>query len=231
MPEFIPSPDCRECIYQSLLFKNLETDDYKLINNNKSEILYKKSEIICREGEVIENFLFLKDGLIKLFKKGEERRDKIINIVKSHDFIGLVNSFSGQEHKYSISAIEDSIICFVKLDIIKDIVKRNGEFALNLIEKISDTAVNIVQTRLDLQDRQMRGRIAYIIRFFAIEIYKEDYFNLPLSRKEIGELVEMRTENVIRILSEFRKDKIISIEGKNIKVLDMKLLERICIHG
>ena len=102
---------------------------------------------------------------------------------------------------------------------------------LNLIEKISDTAVNIVQTGLDLQDRQMMGRIAYIIRFFALEIYKADYFNLPLSRKEIGELVEMRTENVIRVLSEFRKDKIISIEGKNIRVIDMKLLERICIHG
>ncbi|MBC8146427.1 MAG: helix-turn-helix domain-containing protein [Bacteroidetes bacterium] len=32
---------------------------------------------------------------------------------------------------------------------------------------------------------------------------------LPLSRREIGELINMISENAKRILSEFRKDKII----------------------
>jgi CRP-like cAMP-binding protein len=52
-------------------------------------------------------------------------------------------------------------------------------------------------------------------------------FNLPISRKEIAELIEMSTENVIRVLSEFRKDKLIQIEGKSIEILDIKKLERV----
>jgi len=41
----------------------------------------------------------------------------------------------------------------------------------------------------------------------------------------------MTTENVIRILSEFRKDKIIKINGKSIEILNMEMLERLSKSG
>jgi len=53
----------------------------------------------------------------------------------------------------------------------------------------------------------------------------------PLSRKEIAELIDMSTENVIRILSEFRKDNIIRIDGSCIEILNIGQLERICRFG
>ena len=54
---------------------------------------------------------------------------------------------------------------------------------------------------------------------------------MPISRKEIAELINMTTENVIRILSEFRHDGIIEIDGKTIKVIDPVLLQKICEAG
>ena len=79
--------------------------------------------------------------------------------------------------------------------------------------------------------KNLRGRIAYILLLFANDIYKTDAFDLPLSRKEIAQLIDMTTENVIRILSEFRKDEIIRINGKNIEILNKKSLNRISEHG
>ena len=67
--------------------------------------------------------------------------------------------------------------------------------------------------------------------FFAKHIYSENQFNLPISRKEVAELIDMSTENVIRVLSEFRKDGLIQIEGKKIEVLDINRLEKIYEHG
>jgi CRP/FNR family transcriptional regulator len=61
----------------------------------------------------------------------------------------------------------------------------------------------------------------------AQHIYKKNEFELPISRKEIAQLIDMSTENVIRILSEFRKDDILTIEGKYIKILDPDRLQRI----
>lgn len=62
-------------------------------------------------------------------------------------------------------------------------------------------------------------------------IYIGHKFNLPISRREIAELINMTTENVIRILSEFRKDKIINIDGKGIEIINLPLLEKISELG
>lgn len=219
--------NCKECVYRSWAFKNLSTEELKLINDKKIEKFYRKGENICFEGEPINSFMYLQNGLVKLYKTEVNTREHIISIAKPKDFIGLLSIFSNKKHIYSISAIEDSIVCFVDLNIIKDFIEKNGVFALDFFEKISAVSDSVIKTRIDINTRQLRGRIAYILLFFAKHIYTSNKFNLPISRKEIAELIDMSTENVIRVLSEFRKDKLIQIEGKNIEVLDINRLEKI----
>jgi CRP/FNR family transcriptional regulator len=197
------------------------------IDESRREYAYKKGEVICREGEEIERFLYLQRGLVKLLKTEKNDKEHIISIAKPLDFIGLLSIFSNKKHIYTITAIEDSVVCEVRLDIIKQLMKENGDFALDFIEKISKVADDVINTRLNINTKQLRGRIAYILLFFTEHIYGKNSYELPISRKEIAQLIDMSTENVIRILSEFRKDDIITIEGKNITIHDLERLKRI----
>jgi len=79
--------------------------------------------------------------------------------------------------------------------------------------------------------RQVKGRIAYFLIFLSDHIYSSRTFRLPVTRREIGELISMTTENTIRTLSEFRQDGIISMEGKSLKILDYKRLEGVSNTG
>ena len=56
-------------------------------------------------------------------------------------------------------------------------------------------------------------------------------FDLPVSRKEIADYIGMSTANVIRTLSDFKKEGIIRIYGKTIEVVDMQRLEVISRRG
>ncbi|PLX10242.1 MAG: hypothetical protein C0597_17195 [Marinilabiliales bacterium] len=219
--------DCKDCIYRSWAFKKLSSEELQLINKNKVERFYRKGEQICAEGDNINSFMYLQNGLVKLFKTEINNREHIISIAKPKDFIGLLSVFSNTKHIYSINAIEDSIVCFVDLEIIKKFIKTNGSFAFDFFEKISAVSDSVIKTRIDINTRQLRGRIAYILLLFAKHIYDSNKFNLPISRKEIAELIDMSTENVIRVLSEFRKDKLIQIEGKSFEILDIKRLEKV----
>ena len=219
--------NCAECVYRSLAFKNLSPKELELITKNKVEKFYRKGEQICTEGEEISEFMYLQNGLVKLYKTENNRREHIISIAKPKDFIGLLSIFSNTTHIYSISAIEDSVVCFVKLEVIKTFIKNNGIFALDFFEKISSVSDAVIKTRIDINTKQLRGRIAYILLLFSKHIYNSNQFSLPISRKEIAELIDMSTENVIRVLSEFRKDRLIQIEGKRIEILDMKKLEKV----
>lgn len=171
--------------------------------------------------------MYLQNGLVKLYKTETNSREHIISIAKPRDFIGLLSIFSNNQHIYSITAIEDSIVCFVDLELIKKFIRTNGIFALDFFEKISKVSDSVIKTRIDINTRQLRGRIAYILLFFSQHIYNSNVFSLPISRKEVAELIDMSTENVIRVLSEFRKDKLIQIEGKQIEILDIHKLEKI----
>ncbi len=102
---------------------------------------------------------------------------------------------------------------------------------MKIIENMSKVTDDILETRFKLNKRHLRGRIAYILLFLANEVYKNNVFSIPISRKEIAELINMTTENVIRILSEFRHDNIIEMDGKTIKVIDPLLLKKICEAG
>ena len=99
------------------------------------------------------------------------------------------------------------------------------------MEKVSRMSDKILINTLDIKQKHLRGRIAYILLFFAQKIYMNNEFELPLSRREVAELIGMTTENVIRILSEFRKDKILKIFGKTIEIIDIGRLEKISEHG
>lgn len=227
MAKALKNQTCELCVYRSWAFDKLTKEQLRLIDQHKQEYSYEKGEVICREGEDVKSFLYLQNGLVKLLSTERNDKEHIISIAKPLDFIGLLSIFSNDKHIYTITAIENSVVCFVELDVIKQLMRENGEFALDFIEKVSKVSDDVIHTRLNINTKQLRGRIAYILLFFAEHIYGKNTFELPISRKEMAQLIDMSTENVIRILSEFRKDHIISIEGKNIVLHDPERLKRI----
>ncbi len=229
--KLVNTSDCKACPYRSMIFENLNTDQLRRVNKYRNERIFEKGEIICNQGDVIESFLYLKTGLVKIFQESDDSKPQIISIAKPLDFIGLLGIFSRDTYPFSISCIDESIICFVDLKVIKELIKEDGNFSLVFLEKMSQISESIWRSRLDLSRKNLRGRIAYILLEFSEKIYKNSQFDLPISRREMAELIDMTTENVIRILSEFRKDGILQITGKTISINKIDLLRQISLHG
>lgn len=218
---------CDNCPHRSFILDELSIDELEIVFKSKKDKKFKRGEFIVKEGEKIEGFVYLTSGLAKIHKIEFQKSEQIIGISKPFDFIGFLCNFTGGYSKYSYTSIEDSTACFIPIKIIKDLIISNGNFSLNLLKNLSKTAEEIIENRFKLNSKHLRGKIAFVLLFFSNEIYKNDTFSLPISRKEIGELINMTTENVIRILSEFRQDNIIFIDGKVIKILNKDFLKKI----
>lgn len=222
---------CKHCTFKSLLFTKMTDKELDHVNESRKEMAFDKGELIIKEHDPIKEFLYLKKGLVKLVKTGENQRERIMSIARPLDFVSLLSTFSDKTYQYSVTALEPSVVCSIELDRMKSVIRKNGDFALELLEHITRSSNFVIQSNYDIDDKQLRGRIAYIILWFAQKIYHKNRFELPVSRKEIGELINMTTENVIRILSEFRKDGIISIDGKIIEIINLDMLERLSKSG
>jgi CRP/FNR family transcriptional regulator len=222
---------CEQCELKELFFQNVSTKEMQSLCNNREEKQYDKGDYIIEQGKNTEEFIYLKSGLVKLFVTNPDEKEQILSFAKPFDFVSLLSVFSQSTHSYSVKAIEESTTCNISIAEVKRLVLENGNFAMSVLEKMSQVSDRVIGESLEIRRHNLRGRVAYVLLHFSNNIYKNTYFELPVSRKEIAEYIGMTTENVIRALTEFRKDGIIKIFGKVIEIIDLNKLKQICDHG
>ena len=222
---------CASCDFREIVFSLLDDTSVEDLCDHKEEQFFRKGEIINHEGEKISNFKYLKSGLVKLYRRTQSGDEQVITITKPFEFVSNMSIFSEDKYQYSVSALEDSVVCMVKLDFIKQLFMKNGGFAMGLLTKISRINDKIISQTLDIRQKNLIGRVAFVLLYFMNDIYKSRVFDLPVSRKEIADYIGMSTANVIRTLSDFKKEGIIRVFGKTIEIVDVAKLEIISKLG
>jgi len=226
-----PSCNCELCELKELFVERLAGDQLDIVCSNKVEKEFRQGETIIRAGSLISDFIYLKSGLVKLFYTANDGREQIITIAKPFDYVSLLSVFSNSRYNYSVTALEDSVTCNLNMKEVRSLVNKNGSLALNLLSKMSKVADKIILDTLEIRRKHLRGRVAYLLLYFSQQVYFSPEFDLPLSRKEMAEYVGMTTENVIRSLSELRKDGILKIYGKTIQIENLETLNYIASFG
>jgi CRP-like cAMP-binding protein len=222
---------CAECEFRDVVFAYLDDTLIDDLCNHKEEQFFRTGEVINHEGEKISTFKYLKSGLVKLYRRAPTGEEQVITITRPFEFVSNMSIFSEERYQYSVAALEDSVVCIVKLDFLKDLFLKNGGFAMGLLTKISMINDKIISQTLDIRQKNLVGRVAYVMLYFTKDIYKSRVFDLPVSRKEIADYIGMSTANVIRTLSDFKKEGIIRVFGKTIEVVDLEKLEVISKRG
>jgi CRP/FNR family transcriptional regulator len=218
---------CKNCKYKSHLFDKLSDEELVFIHKNKQTVEVKRGAIISKSGEPIREFIYLIEGLAKLQKVGKNGKEQIISLARPLDFIGLLSIFSKDTYEYTVTALVDSVVCKINIDSMRKMVQMNGMFSMDILKYISTISDEIIRTTYAINSKNLRGRIALLLVDFSQRYFQSNSFDLPLSRKEMAEMIDMTPENVIRILSEFRRDNIINVRGKHIEILNMNLLLKI----
>ena len=222
---------CETCEFRNIVFSYLDDEGILELCNNRVEQSFRKGDVINQEGGKISSFKYLKSGLVKLFRNTLSGEEQIITITRPFEFVSNISVFSGEKYRYSVSALEDSVVCVIRLDYIKNLFLKNGAFAMGLLARMAEINEKIIGQALDLRLKNLIGRVAYVLLYFSKEIYNSRIFDLPVSRKEIADYIGMSTANVIRTMSEFKKEGIINIYGKTIEVADINKLEILSKRG
>jgi CRP-like cAMP-binding protein len=213
-------------------FSHLLTNEQRLfLSENTYQVRYRKKDIIFRQNTRTSNVMFVKSGLIKIFKEGRNNRNIILKVVSGGHFIGLMTVFGDKLLQYSASAIEDTEVWDIDFSALKSVLLENGKFALQFLSILGEDGLYIFDRLLGLSHKQLPGRVADVILYFSEEIYKSHCFVFPLTRKELAEFACTTKESFIRTLTEFKNDKIINIDGSNIVINSMDIIRTLSTMG
>ena len=231
MDNYSESVNCQKCKRSSNCFKKLIPSELEFINKNKTQILYKKNEIVCKQGAFASFVLYISDGLVKLYFESPNNKNINIKILKTSEFIGLSSIYGNNIYNYSAVALKDSYICLIEKESIKKLIVDNGKFASELIQGYCKNEIQLFDKIRSLGNKQMHGRLADTLLYLHNDDFKEyDIFPL-LSRGDIAELAGISRESTVRLLTELKNDKIIDIDGKQIEILNIEKLKEISRRG
>jgi CRP-like cAMP-binding protein len=201
------------------------------INLNSKYVTYQKHETIFRQGTWTSHVMYVKSGMVKIYKEGRNKRSLVLKIGTAGEFLGLMSIFGSDMHQYSASAVYSSEIGYVDINVFKKIVKRNGEFAMSLIQTLSTDGLFLLEKLMGQSHKQLPGRIADVILYFSDKIFKQEAFEFPLTRRELAELAGTTKESFIRTLSEYKNDKIIELDGSRVRINSMKIVRTLSDLG
>lgn len=195
------------------------------INDNSLIVQHKRGEFVFSQDKPISYLMYLRKGLVKLFKEEQQNKSTILKIIGSNNYISLLSIYSGSRYQLSAMAIEDSEVVYTSLQVLNEVLAENGKFALQLLQQFSNEGLRLLNKLIYFPQKQIPGRIAEVLLYFSTEIYSTDDFTLPLSRQELADLIYSTKESVSRTLTEFKNDRMIDINDRKVTLKSIDLLQ------
>jgi CRP/FNR family transcriptional regulator, polysaccharide utilization system transcription regulator len=216
------------------VFTHLSDEDKDAIMANTTWHRFKKSEIIFKEGDKPTGLVVLVAGKVKLFKEGVGGREQIIRMARPCSMIGYRALFADENYISSVQAIEESVICVIDKAALYRIMRSNIDMTLALLKVVASELGFSTNRTVTLTQKHIRGRLAESLVFLKETYGFEDdggTLKVYLSREDLASLSNMTTSNAIRTLSSFAAEDIIHLDGRRIKILDFRKLEKISDLG
>ena len=211
------------------LFNKLTADEFNRLHYEKTCSLYNKGTVIYREGSRLTGFFCVTKGIIKIFKTGIDGKEQIIRFAKKGDIIGYRSVLSNELACTTSRVIEDATLCYIQGDTLITLIKENPAFAMQLMQLTCKELGEANNYITDIAQKTVRERLAEILLLLkdTFDLDENQVLQISLTREELANMVGTATESVIRLLSEFKQDKLIELQGRKIKILNLPGLKKI----
>jgi CRP-like cAMP-binding protein len=212
------------------LLSALNEDELNMLSLHKTCVNYKKGQTIFYEGTRPMGLFCINFGKVKVAKMGSQGKEQIINLCKAGDLLGYRALLSEEHYAASATVIEDAGICFIPKEDFVGVLQKSPAFSTRIIKAVCHELGVMEEKLADLASKSVRERLAgsllMLKETYGVEGGESTLINIALSREDLANIVGTATETVIRLLSDFKSDGLISIEGKKIKVLKAKELAK-----
>ena len=221
---------CDKCAFETnAVFRFLTRDETDRLNFEKDFRHYKRGDILYNEGNRISGFYCINSGIIKVFKTGVDGKEQIIRFARKGEIIAYRSVLSNEPACTSAKVIEDCQVCFIPSELLIQFVKTNPAFAFEIVKLTCHELAEANSYITDIAQKTVRERVAEVLLNLVKDFGLDDqkYLRISLTREELANIVGTATESVIRLLSEFKSDRLIELNGRRIKILDLRGLEKI----
>lgn len=200
--------------------KNFLDDNGEIINYSEGDNIYK-------EGEHSNAIYLISNGIVKCHKLDEKGKELITALYKEDDLFGYTSFIQNMPYQESATAIKSTTLVSISKVVLKEVLAKNHQVTIELIEMLTDNLFNVKNQLLQMAYGSVNQKTAQTIIKFAEKLNRKPGDAIRISRSDLASVAGIATETLIRTMTLFKKQGLIEIEGRNIKILDLEQLKEI----
>lgn len=212
----------------------LDSDEKRRVAEAFTIHNFKKNQRIYAEGDEPEYLWCLLKGKVKLYKDGIGGRSQILRVLRPVQYFGYRAYFARERYVSSTAAFEASVIGTIPMRLVEDMISNNMNLAWFFIHELSRNLGGSDTKIVNLTQKHIRGRLAEALILLRDNYGYEDdgsTLNIFMAREDLANLSNMTTSNAIRTLSDFANEKLITVDGRRIQILNENLLRKTSKFG
>ena len=191
------------------------------------ELSFGLNEVIFREGDNSNMIYLVLNGVVKTHKLDEQGKELITGIYKADDFFGFTSFTRNIPYREYATAMEDCLLSGISKEQLKKALENNYDLIMELMQLLTESLSDVKEQLLEMAYGSVRRKTASTLLRFADKLKEDERGNIHILRSDLAGVAGMATETLIRTLSSFKREGLINIKDRNIKILDIKKLRNI----
>ena len=178
---------------------------------------YPKNTVFITEGDSSDSVFVVLSGRVKVFISDTEGHEMILDTQGAGEYVGEM-ALDGKPRSASVMTLEPTTFSVVGRDPVREAIRRNPDFALDMISRIIDRARIATNSVKDLALLDVYGRVARLLLNMAQDV--EGKLQIPdkITQQEIAERVGASRDMVSRIFRDLTAGGYIKVENRIITI-------------
>jgi len=212
------------------LLKILTRQDRQRVLREISETRYTKDDFIFREGDPTEFFHIVKEGTVKCVKSTRDGKECTIKMLMPGDlFCCDAVAFDGACHPGSAQPMGNVSIIRIHKKAYLDMLRHSPDAAIEVIKYLGNRLHEAQERNKILALDRSDQRLAALLADLAVRngVKEQHGIRIPmrLTRQDMADMIGATTETVIRIMSRFKRERLVSGTANRLVILNLEGLK------
>lgn len=194
-------------------------------DDNGEPITIAEGETVFKEGHNSNSIYLIIKGVIKCHKLDEQGKELTTALYKEDDFFGYTSFTENTSYKETATALKDAKLVGIPKNELLQVLKTNHQVTLELIQLLSDNLSVTKDQLLEMAYSSVYKKTATTILKFSEKLNNNHKDPIRISRNDLASVAGIATETLIRTMSYFKKEGIIEIDGRNIRIINLEKLQ------
>lgn len=212
--------DYTDLLSKVSVFHGLDKTALDQLSTKLKPVDYGKDALIVGQDDQGDALYIIESGRVKVVLYGDSGREMILTIFRPGDFFGEMSLLDGEPRSANVIALEDARVLVLSRDDFVGHLRHSPSTALNILAEMSMRLRRADEVICNLALLDVYGRVARVLIDMAKKDGKESDEGILIqerpTQQEIASMIGTSRETVSRVLSEFQRRGLLSLQGKKI---------------